>query len=306
MPNWLLDAVAAGEVNYRQLAVLAFIIRRAHHRTREARFSLQELAVGIDWPPDKRPDTLARDLDALAPRWVALVERPQHGQRSGYHVRLAGADFLLQAPVPQNALPGAEVGAPVPQNALPGAEVGELVRKSDSPATPHERHDSPPGEREGAEVVRPKDHKQTLDPGSSSLRYEEPASPRQKAPAATAPFEDAFKDLLKDIDPPPQARAKTGSEEKHRPEDGCRQHRLHPAPWCRACQAFTAEPNGEGEQAVLAELDRFGAAGVVEEAAPLCPYPAHRGNDWRGDGGRLVCGVCHPPAEPSRLQGVRK
>ena len=28
-----------------------------------------------------------------------------------------------------------------------------------------------------------------------------------------------------------------------------------------------------------------------------CPFPGHRGSEWRGDGGRLICGVCHPPAK---------
>jgi hypothetical protein len=43
----------------------------------------------------------------------------------------------------------------------------------------------------------------------------------------------------------------------------------------------------------IAERLGFGA-----NAAP-CPYPAHRGRDWRRrDGGPLICGVCHPPAVP--------
>jgi hypothetical protein len=29
-----------------------------------------------------------------------------------------------------------------------------------------------------------------------------------------------------------------------------------------------------------------------------CPHPAHRESDWDGDGGRRVCGVCHPQATP--------
>jgi hypothetical protein len=41
----------------------------------------------------------------------------------------------------------------------------------------------------------------------------------------------------------------------------------------------------------------FAAAGRELPAQP-CPYPRHRdlGRDWPADGGRLVCGYCHPPA----------
>lgn len=41
----------------------------------------------------------------------------------------------------------------------------------------------------------------------------------------------------------------------------------------------------------------FAAAGRELPAQP-CPYPRHRGLglDWTGDGPRLVCGYCHPPA----------
>ena len=31
-------------------------------------------------------------------------------------------------------------------------------------------------------------------------------------------------------------------------------------------------------------------------ADQLCRYPAHRSSDWIGDGGRSICGVCHPQA----------
>jgi hypothetical protein len=56
---------------------------------------------------------------------------------------------------------------------------------------------------------------------------------------------------------------------------------------------------------MLADLDAVAAAGVGEwvEEPPPCSYPAHRGDDWRNDGGRPVCGVCHPPADRSRLLG---
>ena len=33
-----------------------------------------------------------------------------------------------------------------------------------------------------------------------------------------------------------------------------------------------------------------------------CPYPSHAGSYWRGHSGRLICGVCHPPADPSWLE----
>jgi len=31
---------------------------------------------------------------------------------------------------------------------------------------------------------------------------------------------------------------------------------------------------------------------------PPCPYPAHRGADWRLRGSKIeVCGICHPAAD---------
>jgi hypothetical protein len=37
-----------------------------------------------------------------------------------------------------------------------------------------------------------------------------------------------------------------------------------------------------------------------------CPYPRHRGVDWRlSAGGPVVCGVCHPPADGLSVEPVR-
>jgi hypothetical protein len=55
-----------------------------------------------------------------------------------------------------------------------------------------------------------------------------------------------------------------------------------------------------GEEAVEALLVELLDARPVDEResacaeGPPCRYPEHRGSDWQGDGGRLVCGVCHP------------
>jgi hypothetical protein len=54
-----------------------------------------------------------------------------------------------------------------------------------------------------------------------------------------------------------------------------------------------------GEDALVALIGET-LEGTVTEAhdaeagAPLCRYPSHRASDWRGEHGRLVCGVCHP------------
>jgi hypothetical protein len=39
-----------------------------------------------------------------------------------------------------------------------------------------------------------------------------------------------------------------------------------------------------------------------QKGAPLCPYPQHRASDWLADGGRIVRGVCHPPAPDTALR----
>jgi Protein of unknown function (DUF3631) len=37
---------------------------------------------------------------------------------------------------------------------------------------------------------------------------------------------------------------------------------------------------------------------------PHCPYPAtHAGRSWGAHDGRMVCGVCHPPADPDLVAG---
>ncbi len=43
-------------------------------------------------------------------------------------------------------------------------------------------------------------------------------------------------------------------------------------------------------------IDEFDA--VFVESAPLCRFPSHRPSDWTNEGGRAVCGVCHPPVSP--------
>ena len=49
----------------------------------------------------------------------------------------------------------------------------------------------------------------------------------------------------------------------------------------------------EDEAAFLAELcETFDAVQVD----PPCRYPAHRGSDWVARSGKVICGVCYPPA----------
>jgi hypothetical protein len=74
-----------------------------------------------------------------------------------------------------------------------------------------------------------------------------------------------------------------------------------------------AEP--EGEPQTLGELIRtqpealaeYGTLGQPGVGDPLCRYPAHRheGKDWLNGGGRWLCGVCCPPADPARLEAQR-
>jgi hypothetical protein len=42
----------------------------------------------------------------------------------------------------------------------------------------------------------------------------------------------------------------------------------------------------------VAPSDGAGRTGL--RAAPPCRYPEHRKFDWAGDGGKIVCGICHP------------
>lgn len=62
----------------------------------------------------------------------------------------------------------------------------------------------------------------------------------------------------------------------------------------------TKETQGiNGDAAILQRWAGAVAGGRVRTEAPLepCPYPHHRGADWRlASGGPIVCGICHPPA----------
>lgn len=40
-------------------------------------------------------------------------------------------------------------------------------------------------------------------------------------------------------------------------------------------------------------------ASGAADGPPPCPYEQHRQHHWLADGGRRVCGVCHPPADPA-------
>lgn len=54
----------------------------------------------------------------------------------------------------------------------------------------------------------------------------------------------------------------------------------------------------QGINGEAAALQRFGGAVMAyASSSSVCPYPGHRGRDWRlAAGGPVVCGVCHPPA----------
>ena len=53
------------------------------------------------------------------------------------------------------------------------------------------------------------------------------------------------------------------------------------------------------ERAIVREVEELLAEDVLVETEPACRYPPHRGCDWRAPDGRLICGVCHPPAAGS-------
>lgn len=58
-------------------------------------------------------------------------------------------------------------------------------------------------------------------------------------------------------------------------------------------EAFDAE---EAEQ----RLSQASAPSRAWDGPPPCPYERHRAHDWLGDGGRRICGICHPPAGGAR------
>jgi hypothetical protein len=75
----------------------------------------------------------------------------------------------------------------------------------------------------------------------------------------------------------------------------------------RHSDQHTSAPSAERMAADLTDAELValfpGSAFDSEEPTaphdPLCPHPAkHAGRSWRTQAGRLVCGVCHPPATP--------
>ena len=71
------------------------------------------------------------------------------------------------------------------------------------------------------------------------------------------------------------------------------QNRTHEAP----AAAVSQPPNSDD-----ARIGRAPNRDAIEHD-PHCPYLDHRGRSWRTRDGRLVCGVCHPPADVSLVTG---
>ncbi len=86
----------------------------------------------------------------------------------------------------------------------------------------------------------------------------------------------------------------TSGELEKRP-DGCLQAAKVPS---GLAPSQTALESGNGEGCQGAEVPIGGGVGMApaddqgSEAAP-CRYPEHREHDYTGDGGRVICGVCH-------------
>lgn len=74
------------------------------------------------------------------------------------------------------------------------------------------------------------------------------------------------------------------------------------AVWAVGSRLRETEPEMSDDEIVELMKQTFDASEVEPRGrsdAP-CPYSSHAGSYWRGDHGRLICGVCHPPADPAR------
>lgn len=63
-------------------------------------------------------------------------------------------------------------------------------------------------------------------------------------------------------------------------------------------QQAPAEPDPDDDAGESGPAHDSASAEPVQAVASPCRFPAHRGADWLTDDGRIVCGICHPPAGP--------
>lgn len=77
------------------------------------------------------------------------------------------------------------------------------------------------------------------------------------------------------------------------PKEGHARH-VESAPYEKPPSTRAIPATGEPPEDHRGPVARVGPLWAGEP--PACAYRSHRGRDWRAASGRLICGVCHPPA----------
>jgi hypothetical protein len=131
VPYRVRDALVAGELSFKEFALLMFLILDEDYRSQEVLTTLGVLAARMQWPSDDRQHTsLLRAVKALRPTWIEFTVTK--GQRSPYCIRLTGAAVKTEGSV--------DVGA----SHDPRAEVTSAVQESDSGPSAQPTADSGP------------------------------------------------------------------------------------------------------------------------------------------------------------------
>ena len=245
--------------------------------------TLDQLGDLIAW--DKSDDYLYRLLDALKrSEWIEYPTTPGKKQHV-YAIRL-----LWDRPERSEDGPRIE-SAPSPSTAA--AEDGS--RADVPPAAPSNESEDDDGRTTAAGP--------STEP--SGPRIEDSSNPDAEQDSRSIGAEPvrARRDVRERTNPSSKEKFKDqrlGSSD-HRTGDGTAETNDD-----ALLAALGFETNGDGPAVALSENDREWIDGLVDEfdavlveAAPLCRYPSHRSSDWTNEGGRVVCGVCHPRAKGS-------
>lgn len=289
LPNAVAVALAEHRLLRVDVSILVALYRRASRKTNRASVTLDRLAEWTGW---------CRGHDALSLGY--LSERLRFLRSDGWlsYRSKPGAnghtyDVELH-PIPIERRPERNPSrkqAENPSRREPGSRSGTGVGRAaettlPEPPLPSVAVDSP--SREGHNPSREQTGNRVMEPRTPLLDEAVTRAPKNGEEETNPSSKESFKDQ------------RLGSSD-HRTVDGTAETNDD-----ALLAALGFETNGDGPAVALSENDREWIDGLVDEfdavlveAAPLCRYPSHRSSDWTNEGGRVVCGVCHPRAKGS-------
>jgi hypothetical protein len=317
LPQSALDALAEGEIDMADLAILAFLWRRAPVETRKATATLAQVYEGIAW--GKSEDALYRRLVRLQEKGWLNYQTTQGRRGTAYLFALnpnekrsepgpmRSGEVLPMREEPEKRTVASDASLPLggrsdddstrspravpmrpPSGPMRELSTRRLVERDSSAFVAP----SVPMTSEGSETNRTDGKAKVL--GTDAYVEGEGAGPRDAGPAPTT-----------------NGRKTVAGEAGYLAlvRDSYRNGELDREAWLELVGEHGRRLPGPTDEhafvAVCSELVASGAAEWRREAAEpspaLCRYPEHRTSDWLSpDGRRLICARCHPgPAVPS-------